>query len=324
MDADGFQNGLRSTLRSFDDSSDAVVSITQKLREYIDLHRVAHDEILLTFIPYVPRERNIHFRCIWCSFRVTVPPEFEAGREHSTTLQLRWSTQWAPNTYQAGEKSSLEINSYHTIKASDLRYPQYLHQRDSTRYGWPIWGDAGKAQFSAVHPLNHYHRTIFELWLMDKDRGFKCVNEVLPTALKLSEKAPSGLRPTALQMGLNHQPLSDKAEPRPMNEILHKSTAILSLQDYRKWFQGERVSKAQVTGSKAYIALGSNEGDSLASLEKACRAMAEVGIVVERTSGLYETSPMYLTEQSCFLNAVCEVRLCCLEDRALACQTDVK
>lgn len=58
----------------------------------------------------------------------------------------------------------------------------------------------------------------------------------------------------------------------------------------------------------AYIALGSNMGDRVAEIEKACREMDKRGIRVKRTSSLWETEPMYVTDQDRFLNGACEVR----------------
>jgi 2-amino-4-hydroxy-6-hydroxymethyldihydropteridine diphosphokinase/dihydropteroate synthase len=42
----------------------------------------------------------------------------------------------------------------------------------------------------------------------------------------------------------------------------------------------------------AYIALGSNMGDRIAWIEKACSEMDARGIKVKRTSSLWETEPM--------------------------------
>lgn len=58
----------------------------------------------------------------------------------------------------------------------------------------------------------------------------------------------------------------------------------------------------------AYIALGSNIGDRIAWIERACNEMDRRGIHVRRTSSLWETEPMYVLEQDRFLNGVCEVR----------------
>ncbi|KAF5123617.1 Folic acid synthesis protein fol1 [Metarhizium anisopliae] len=58
---------------------------------------------------------------------------------------------------------------------------------------------------------------------------------------------------------------------------------------------------------KAYIALGSNLGDRVAEIEKACSEMDRRGIRVTRTSSLWETEPMYVLDQDAFLNGACEV-----------------
>lgn len=59
---------------------------------------------------------------------------------------------------------------------------------------------------------------------------------------------------------------------------------------------------------KAYIALGSNVGDRLEMIERACHALnADPDIKLLRTSSLYETEPMYVQDQARFLNGACEV-----------------
>ncbi|KAH0361318.1 folic acid synthesis protein, partial [Aureobasidium melanogenum] len=59
---------------------------------------------------------------------------------------------------------------------------------------------------------------------------------------------------------------------------------------------------------RAYIALGSNVGDRLDMIEKACLALdQDPDIKVTRTSLLYETEPMYVQDQARFLNGACEV-----------------
>lgn len=58
---------------------------------------------------------------------------------------------------------------------------------------------------------------------------------------------------------------------------------------------------------KAYIALGSNLGDRVAEIENACNEMDKRGIRVKRTSSLWETEPMYVTDQDRFVNGACEV-----------------
>ncbi|KUJ10437.1 Dihydropteroate synthase [Mollisia scopiformis] len=70
------------------------------------------------------------------------------------------------------------------------------------------------------------------------------------------------------------------------------------------------TSKSNEDGAKkrtAYIALGSNLGDRVDWIEKACNEMTRRGIRVKRTSSLWETEPMYVTEQGSFINGACEV-----------------
>lgn len=59
----------------------------------------------------------------------------------------------------------------------------------------------------------------------------------------------------------------------------------------------------------AYIALGSNLGDRVAEIERACDEMDKRGIKVKRTSSLWETEPMYVKDQDRFVNGACEVCL---------------
>ncbi len=58
---------------------------------------------------------------------------------------------------------------------------------------------------------------------------------------------------------------------------------------------------------KAYIALGSNLGDRIDLVERACNEMSGRGIKITRTSSLWETEPMYVLDQDSFVNGACEV-----------------
>jgi 2-amino-4-hydroxy-6-hydroxymethyldihydropteridine diphosphokinase/dihydropteroate synthase len=57
-----------------------------------------------------------------------------------------------------------------------------------------------------------------------------------------------------------------------------------------------------------YIALGSNLGDRIDMVERACNEMSARGIKIKRTSCLWETEPMYVLDQENFVNGACEVR----------------
>lgn len=60
---------------------------------------------------------------------------------------------------------------------------------------------------------------------------------------------------------------------------------------------------------RAFIALGSNLGDRIAMIEKACKEMEVRGdIRVVRTSSLWETKAMYVLDQGNFINGACEIK----------------
>ncbi len=58
----------------------------------------------------------------------------------------------------------------------------------------------------------------------------------------------------------------------------------------------------------AAIALGSNMGDRVASIQQALAALGSMGIQVIDTSFMYNSEPMYVEDQPQFANAACLVR----------------
>ncbi len=55
-----------------------------------------------------------------------------------------------------------------------------------------------------------------------------------------------------------------------------------------------------------YLALGSNVGNREENLREAVRRLREAGILVKRTSSIYETEPVDYLEQAWFLNSALE------------------
>ena len=59
---------------------------------------------------------------------------------------------------------------------------------------------------------------------------------------------------------------------------------------------------------RAYLGIGSNQGDRQASLLEAIRCITNLpGVILSKVSGLYETEPVGNIEQAFFLNAVVEI-----------------
>lgn len=104
---------------------------------------------------------------------------------------------------------------------------------------------------------------------------------------------------------------------QPLAGLLHVGTAQLMLGEWNdKKLENPRCTFASIPGARfpahpyhrIYIALGSNVGDRVESIESACRCLDEhADIRVVETSPLYETEPMYVANQDSFLNGVCEV-----------------
>ena len=59
--------------------------------------------------------------------------------------------------------------------------------------------------------------------------------------------------------------------------------------------------------ARVFIALGSNLGDRAVNLARALSAMEEFASVIRR-SPIYETAPMYLTDQPRFLNMAAQIQ----------------
>lgn len=61
-------------------------------------------------------------------------------------------------------------------------------------------------------------------------------------------------------------------------------------------------------GKRVFVAIGSNLGDRIAHLSKAVTTLSETaGVKLVNTSRLYESEPMYVEDQSRFINGVIEV-----------------
>lgn len=105
--------------------------------------------------------------------------------------------------------------------------------------------------------------------------------------------------------------------PRPENVNSKRMTLLSHFKAFARNFSSgtephmePKMNSVQVGSQvhRAFIALGSNVGDRVEMIEKACLEMDKANIKVKRTSSLFETKPMYVLEQDTFINGVCEVR----------------
>ncbi|KAL2912186.1 trifunctional dihydropteroate synthetase [Polyrhizophydium stewartii] len=65
---------------------------------------------------------------------------------------------------------------------------------------------------------------------------------------------------------------------------------------------------AAASPATVFLAVGSNLGNRVANIEQAIARLTAAGVTIADTSFLYETSPMYVTDQPLFLNACLKVR----------------
>ncbi|KAL8910645.1 MAG: hypothetical protein Q9172_007807 [Xanthocarpia lactea] len=75
---------------------------------------------------------------------------------------------------------------------------------------------------------------------------------------------------------------------------------------WMKSFQQAQKARTSQSYSRVFVALGSNVGNRLEMIEQACTAMGRQGLRIRRTSSLYETEAMYVTDQHPFINGACE------------------
>lgn len=90
--------------------------------------------------------------------------------------------------------------------------------------------------------------------------------------------------------------------------IMHAQCASVQVVRDRAFFALPPVVGEQAPAATVALALGANLGDRAANLHDAVRRLdAHPSIRVVDTSFLYETAPMYLTEQPRFLNGACKI-----------------
>ncbi|KAK6390150.1 trifunctional dihydropteroate synthetase [Elasticomyces elasticus] len=137
------------------------------------------------------------------------------------------------------------------------------------------------------------------------------VRNVLLTALaELGSLDEVAAAPThiAQSVAMTNSPYPDGFSVRHVGVVVSGDTPSHIKTEYLgrgAWGQADDISTKH---GGSFVALGSNVGDRLSMIEKACTAMNEDSdIQVIRTSPLYETEPMYVESQERFLNGVCEL-----------------
>ena len=135
--------------------------------------------------------------------------------------------------------------------------------------------------------------------LADKQYSCKCLQNV---RVKMKKAVP---RPAT------YETREGPAIGRPIMQSNKDPSTYCTVQLGRqKYEQSQRNllgSDVRSGRHRAYLALGSNVGNRIEMIESAVREMSNRGLIVIRTSALYETKPMYLEDQEAFINGACKV-----------------
>lgn len=108
----------------------------------------------------------------------------------------------------------------------------------------------------------------------------------------------------------------DAVNPAALTQLIRQLDQELSAAASPQDEQAERISESHAVAQTAerrmqrgvVVALGSNVGNKIEEIEKACRAIdADPDMRIVDTSCLYETKPMYVEDQERFVNGACEV-----------------
>ncbi|KAL8996165.1 MAG: hypothetical protein Q9188_006628, partial [Gyalolechia gomerana] len=104
--------------------------------------------------------------------------------------------------------------------------------------------------------------------------------------------------------------VSDIESKRPARGTTYrvKSSWTFNAESYNNFQRARNDRDSRYGSHRVFLALGSNVGDRIGMIEQACVEMSRRGLKVLKTSSLYETEPMYKTDQPSFINGVCEIQ----------------
>ena len=213
---------------------------------------------------------------------------------------------------------SLQISTNHDISPSTLSvlgYPHPTSSKSSEKTSEKL-GSVVSSPLGSQHPLFDLHTRLAGIsrTLAGNAHELFCI-KVATRAFELADEDHlyDHVRPSILQhVTIRSHPdwhWSMKQREKGAESTVTSLHLTLTRSEYER-IKHDGMAKSVSHGKhRAYIALGSNVGDRVDSIQTACQQMIDRGIHVTRTSALYETKPMYLEDQQHFVNGVCEV--CC-------------
>lgn len=103
--------------------------------------------------------------------------------------------------------------------------------------------------------------------------------------------------------------VSDTGSKRPAKGTTYnvKNQWLFTSESYNNYQRANEDRNSLYGSHRVLLALGSNVGNRIGTIEQACVEMNRRGLKILKTSSLYETEPMYRIDQGSFMNGVCEV-----------------
>ena len=219
-------------------------------------------------------------------------------------LRIYWTTAWRSANYKGRNEANdfLKLITCFNVPSLHFQLSQ-VSQEDR----WNIQKPYSKVPLKLFHPMLGLHDELFEYGVQSKKTNEDLSHDLAQMAFRLAEENEH-------YSGLEKLRVTNYLPRHGSQKSMHRAKALtstyLSRRDWLSTRHGSPKIEPDAGKHSVYIALGSNLGDRLNHLEAACRLMAKGGIKLMRTSGLYETKPMYMEDQGQFLNGVCEVGSC--------------
>ncbi|KAJ7130130.1 Dihydropteroate synthase-like protein [Mycena epipterygia] len=218
---------------------------------------------------------------------------WSAGYVKHFCEDLECSTIIGVNTCEREERQIVRVNISIERRGSGFERDNWVDFRSLTR---KLHEKIGKSSYQTLEALTSYiaENTLHHLWIGNSDH--------IPTTPLVSVNAA---KPSAI--------------------VFARSSAIeihRTYEDYPGTFVRQTKAARDLTPHlgthTAALALGSNLGDRFYNIELALRLLeapqailgpedADATIVVTDTSFMYETAPMYVTEQPSFINCACMI-----------------
>lgn len=222
---------------------------------------------------------------------------------HSGTEQngiYTFFTEWrVPISLQSGLIVSLKLR---TEERSESRiYNQTPDEKSSS----------DRSSIKSVHPTFGLHEEIAKFAeKLESDSGEGAALLLAQLLFHLGDKQSPCKRLQVIRVMMREvRPVMEAS--RTKNEHIDESLAFVTVTLGRDQYEQSRrsllSSDAENGLHRAYLALGSNLGNRVETIESALREMSDRGLIILRTSALYETKPMYLENQEAFINGACEV-----------------